>query len=106
MAVEAYLDRQGKPTLDTHVHESQFTVEEIEVETQAFAPDRLESGSTFPRNELETLTRLYRTQYLHQSLRHAVPLSNPLGRILLVHYALQVDIRPDRAFPPSAWRVS
>jgi hypothetical protein len=76
--VEIDLDLHGKPSLNTHMDETEVAVHEVEIEVQALAPSGPDEGTS-----LLEAARLKYGEDSHQPLLDAVALRKLPSRVLL-----------------------
>ena len=93
VAVDVDLDDKGEPGLNTHVHESELTVYEVEVKAQTAGIIGGKPWFTFPIFEFETLTGLDDGKHAYQTFADAVPLSNLSGSLFFPNGPAQVKVR-------------
>jgi len=94
VAVEVDLNLQWEPGLHAHVDETQFPVQEVVVQMQAFALGRLHVGLPSGEAQRERAARLEGREDAHQALRDALALGDLARRIFLAQLGAQVLERP------------
>jgi len=97
VAVDVDLDREGKPRLDSYVHESEVTVDEVEVQAEASGVVADQLGLALAVLELEAAARLVDRQNAHEAVVDLVLLCDPPGVVLLARVLLQILVRPARS---------
>ena len=104
VAVEADLNREGKPGLQAQVHEAQLPVNEVEVETQALASGVDETRTPLAIDHLEALAGFHRGKDADESLRNPVADGNLPGSLFLAYGTREVNVRSP-GFPSELLRV-
>jgi hypothetical protein len=74
------------------MHETELTVNEIEIQAQALALSVYQTRPFFPRDHFEALNGLYGCEYTDQPLGDVVPLGNGSSLLLLSLSPSQGDI--------------
>lgn len=94
VSVEANLSGEREPGRNPHMHEAKFAIDEIEVETEAFAAGRDDLRAALPVGDLEALAGLNGREDADQPLGDLVTLGDGPDTLFLSNRAGQVEIRP------------
>src|SRR5437588_9966403 len=89
MAVDVDLDGQGKPGGQADVQQTEFRIEEVEIEHQAAAEVFLEMGSSFAVEDSKSGAGFHGREDDDQSFGKALLLGNLTGVLFLTNLALQ-----------------
>ena len=92
VTVEVDLNRKGKPRRDSHMHETELGIDEIEIQAQALAPGRDETGSFRCGDQLEALAGFHRCQDTDEPFGDAIGISNGSGFFLFSDLPVEVDV--------------
>jgi len=93
VAVDRYLYDEWKPALQPHMNEAQIGMQEIIIQTEAFAPSELNPGAVFAVGDLESRAHFQRGEYAHQPFADAVTVGNATGFVVLADVTRQVLVR-------------
>jgi hypothetical protein len=98
MAVEVDLNRKGKPRLDSHMHETELRIDEVEIQAQTLAPGRDETGPFRCGDQLEALAGFHRCQDADEPFGDAIGISEGSGFFLLPDLPVEVEVGPAGLF--------
>lgn len=93
MAVDGDLDDEREPALQSHMNETQFGMQEVVVQTQAFTSSELNAWTAFCVCDFECGTRFQLREHADQSLANVVSFCDAPGLLVFSHMATQVLVR-------------
>jgi len=96
VAVDVDLDRERKPGLDAHVHETELAVDVVEIHAQTTRRTRGQTWFALPVLQLETMAGLNAREDANQSFRDPVALCDLPRPFFLAHRRVEINIRPPR----------
>lgn len=94
VTVEVDLNRKREPGRDSQMHETEFGIDEIEVQAQTLTPGTDQTGTPLSRDKSEALAGFHRTQDADEPLSDPIGLSDFPGFFLLPNLPVEVDVRP------------
>lgn len=86
MAIETNLDGKRKPTLQTHMHQSEDRINEVEIHTQTLASSGDDARSSFADCNAECIAQLQRGKHADKATRDPITLGNTPGLVLLAYF--------------------